>query len=183
MCCTKVYDIVKQTIQGVLVMTEFMSPTYGNVEYRKMVEIMRQFYDAHKNYSDYFNVIVGTDSQNFNDTKMVSAVVMQCPGHGGIYFYKVEHYPRIHDVRQKLNQETHLSLQYANEILDALMEMDEELFGAITFSIHVDAGHSPNGKTKELIPSLVGWIHSCGYEACIKPDSFAASTIANRISK
>lgn len=162
---------------------EFTSPTYGKVDFSKMIEIIRNFYDKHKVYSNDFNVIVGTDSQNFSDTKMVSAIVMQCEGHGGIYFYKVERFPRIGDVRQKLNQETTLSLEYANALLESMMEIDEEMFNNISFSIHIDAGHNPKGKTKELIPSLVGWIHACGYECHVKPDSFAASTIANRISK
>lgn len=161
---------------------KFISPTYGAVNLNEMLEIMKKFYDSKKDYGN-FHVVIGTDSQNFSDTKMVSAIVLQCEGHGGIYFYKVERFPRIGDIRQKLNQETMLSLQYANELLDAMMELDEEMFNAISFSIHIDAGHSVNGKTKELIPSLVGWIHACGYECQVKPDSFAASTIANRISK
>jgi predicted RNase H-related nuclease YkuK (DUF458 family) len=109
--------------------------------------------------------------------------VCQCEGHGGIYFYRIEHIPKIKDVRQKLNQETQLSLQYANELLDILAKTDEELFASISFSIHIDAGKSDKGKTKELIPSLVGWIHSCGYQCSCKPESFAASSVANRISK
>ena len=160
----------------------FTSPTYGEVNFTQMIEIMRKFYDKNKDYGE-FNVIVGTDSQTFQQTKVVSAIVFQCEGHGGIYFYRVEMTDRLMDVRFKLNYETHLSLQYADELLKVLAETDEELFSAISFSIHVDAGRSENGKTKDLIPSLVGWIHSCGYECCVKPDSFAASTIANRISK
>ena len=163
-------------------MNTFLSPTYGEVNYQHMIAIMRKFYDKNKGYGD-FNVIVGTDSQTFQKTKIVSAIVMQCPGHGGIYFYKVEMVDRIMDVRYKLNYETQLSLQYADELLKVLAEVDEELFSNISFSIHVDAGRSENGKTKDLIPSLIGWIHSCGYEACVKPDSWTASTVANRISK
>ena len=161
---------------------KFISPTYGTVNLDKMLEIMKRFYDSHKDYGN-FNVVIGTDSQNFSDTKMVSAIVMQCEGHGGIYFYKVERVPKIQDVRVKLNYETQASLQYADELLHAMAEKYEELFDKITFSIHIDAGHNPKGKTKELIPSLVGWIHACGYECEVKPNSFAASTIANRISK
>lgn len=160
----------------------FVSPTYGEVDFEKMIDIMRKFYDKHRDFGD-FRVIVGTDSQNFSDTKLVSAIVMQCEGHGGIYFYKVERIPRLSDVRYKLNYETQVSLHYADELLQAMAEIDEELFSSISFSIHVDAGNSERGKTKELIPSLVGWIHSCGYECQVKPESFAASTIANRISK
>lgn len=162
--------------------SKFISPTYGKVDMTKMIEIMNNFYQTHKDFGS-FNVIVGTDSQNFSDTKMVSAIVLQCEGRGGIYFYKIERIPRIQDVRQKLNFETQASLQYADELLKIMAETNEELFEAITFSIHIDAGHNPKGKTKELIPSLVGWIHACGYECCVKPHSFAASTIANRISK
>ena len=161
---------------------KFISPTYGAVNLDKMLELMKKFYDSHKDYGR-FNVVVGTDSQNFSDTKMVSAIVMQCEGHGGIYFYRVERIPKIQDVRQKLNRETQVSLQYADELLRVMAEQQEELFDNITFSIHIDAGHNPNGKTKELIPSLVGWIHSCGYECAVKPNSFAASSIANKISK
>lgn len=163
-------------------MCKFVSPTHGEVGFHRMVEIMRSFYDTKKDYGG-FHVIVGTDSQNFSYTKMVSVIVMQCEGHGGIYFYRVEKINRLSDVRTKLNYETQISLQYADELLNVMAELDEDLFSSIAFSIHVDAGRSENGKTKELIPSLVGWIHSCGYECQVKPDSFAASTIANRISK
>lgn len=164
-------------------MCKFTSPTCGEVDFKHMVEIMRKFYDTNKHYGTPFNVVIGTDSQNHSDTRMVSAVVCQCEGHGGIYFYRIEHMRKIKEVRQKLNQETQLSLQYANEFLDVLAETDEELFASVSFSIHIDAGKSDDGKTKELIPSLVGWIHSCGYECSCKPESFAASTVANRISK
>ena len=52
-----------------------------------------------------------------------------------------------------------------------------------SFVIHVDAGNSPDGKTRELIPDIVGWIRSCGYDCVVKPDSYTASSIADRISK
>lgn len=114
---------------------------------------------------------------------MVSCIVTQCEHHGGIYFYKIEEVEKIQNVVAKLNYETHLSLNYANDLLQKMIELDEELFNSISFAIHIDAGNSPNGKTKDLIPSLVGWIHASGFEAVCKPDSFAASTVANRISK
>ncbi|MCR5685310.1 MAG: ribonuclease H-like YkuK family protein, partial [Lachnospiraceae bacterium] len=68
------------------------------------------------------------------------------------------------------------------EILES-EKVYEELYTKTTFTIHVDAGKSPDGKTKELIPAIVGWIKSQGFECEIKPDSFVASSIADRISK
>ena len=53
----------------------------------------------------------------------------------------------------------------------------------MAFSIHVDAGMNPHGKTKELIPELVGWIKSLGYDCETKPESWVASSVADRISK
>nr|WP_130838469.1 ribonuclease H-like YkuK family protein [Lachnoclostridium sp. Marseille-P6806] len=47
----------------------------------------------------------------------------------------------------------------------------------------MDAGNSTNGKTKELIPELVGWIKACGYDCQVKSESFVAGTIADRIRK
>lgn len=161
----------------------FISPTYGNVTFKEILEIMNNYYMKNKDYGN-FNIVIGTDSQNFSDTKVVSVIVMQCEGHGGIYFYKVERVPRIQDVRQKLNYETQKSLSYADQLLDSLDAYHyEELFSNCNLSIHIDAGNSKHGKTKDLIPGLVGWIHACGYECSVKPNSYAASSIADKISK
>ena len=162
---------------------KFTSPTCGQVDIDKMINIMRSFYEKNKHYESPFHVIIGTDSQNFDKTKIVTVCAMQCESHGGIYFYRVEKVERIQNVMAKLNYETQLSLDWANKILSRMTEIDEELFDNISFAIHIDAGHNPKGKTKELIPSLVGWINSCGYSCEVKPTSWCASTIANRISK
>ena len=55
----------------------------------------------------------------------------------------------------------------------------EEMYLNCPIAIHVDAGNSRNGKTRELIPELVGWIRACGYDCSVKPDSFVASTISD----
>ena len=104
----------------------FTSPSYGKLDLNGVISVMRKFYD--RNVGGNFSIVIGTDSQNFSDTKMVSVIAMCCEGHGGIYFYKIERINRIQDVSQKLNYETQLSLQYADELLKVLMETDEELF-------------------------------------------------------
>ena len=121
----------------------FTSPTYGPVSMERMIELLREFYDRNKGYDCPFNVTVGTDSQNFDTTKIVTCVVMQCEHHGGIYFYKIENVERIQNVSAKLNYETHLSLEYANQLLEKMMELDEDLFNSISFAIHIDAGYNP----------------------------------------
>ena len=160
-------------------------PTYGEVDIKKVAEIINDYYQTNKHYNTPFHIVIGTDSQNFSDTKVVAVIAVQCEGHGGIYFYNVERIERIQDVRQKLNYETQTSLTYADELI-AVLESDEkfeDIYLNSTFTIHIDAGHSSLGKTKDLIPALVGWIKSCGYDCAVKPDSYAASSVANKISK
>lgn len=163
----------------------YNSQTYGKLNIENIPDKLLEFYERMKQYDTPIQVIVGTDSQNFSDTKVVNVTAIVCEGHGGIYFYEIMRIDKITDVRQKLYKETEISLSVADQILSVL-ENDqkyEELYINTNFTIHVDAGNSERGKTKELIPAIVGWIHSQGYEALCKPDSFVASTIADRISK
>ena len=51
----------------------------------------------------------------------------------------------------------------------------------ITYTIHVDAGH--DGRTNALIPEITAWVRANGYNVTVKPDSYAASSIANKFSK
>lgn len=162
-----------------------ISPTYGKVTLEKVAEIINNYYNNCKKYESDINIIVGTDSQNFSDTKVVIVVAVQCVGHGGIYFYDIQRVKKIENVSVKLNYETTQSLQYADRLLDILLsnETYSELLSNTKITIHVDAGRSDKGKTKDLIPGIVGWIKSCGYDYEVKPDSFVASSIADKISK
>ncbi|MDO5131848.1 MAG: ribonuclease H-like YkuK family protein [Eubacteriales bacterium] len=163
----------------------FRSPTYGKMEIGQIPDRILTFYRDHRKYESPVRIIIGTDSQNFDDTKIVCVIAVVCEGHGGIFFYEITRQPLIRDVRTKLHVETNDSLQLAEELV-GIMENDgkyEELYLNCPIAIHVDAGNSTNGKTKELIPELVGWIRACGYDCSVKPDSFVASTIADRISK
>lgn len=160
----------------------FISETYGKLELGQIPDKLEEYYRKTQKYDSAFRVIVGTDSQNFSDTKMVTVVAAYCEGHGGIFFYEVSRIDKIRDVRTKLHTETAESLKVAEDLL-AGIEGHEDLFMNMAFSIHVDAGMNPHGKTKELIPELVGWIRSLGYDCETKPTSWVASSVADRISK
>lgn len=162
-----------------------ISPTYGKVTLERVAEIINDYYNNCKKYDSNINIIIGTDSQNFSDTKVVVVIAVQCEGHGGIYFYDIQRISKIENVSLKLNYETTQSLQYADRLLNEFLSSSkfEELIDNTQISIHVDAGNSTKGKTKDLIPGIIGWIKSCGYECKVKPDSFVASSIADKISK
>lgn len=163
----------------------FRTGSGREIDFHQIPDAMLKFYNQTKEYETNCHIIIGTDSQNFSDTKMVSVIAVVCEGHGGIFFYEITHKPLISDVRTKLQIETNDSLMLATALVDALESNNRftEMYLSCPISIHVDAGNSEKGKTKVLIPELVGWIKACGYDAKTKPESFVASTIADRISK
>lgn len=162
----------------------FRSQTYGKLNMDQIAEKILEFHNRTKTFDGELQVTVGTDSQNFDKTKVVSVIVAYKEGHGGIFFYEVTMIPRISDVARKLNEETSRSLSV---IMDLAEKLEGEKYQGLrentVLSVHIDAGWSEKGKTKELIPGLVGWIRTCGYDCRVKPDSYAASSIADRISK
>lgn len=155
------------------------------IRFEDIGSLMNDFFQRTKHYESEYEIIIGTDSQNHSQTKVVSVVCIVCHGHGGIFFYEITQEPLIKDVRKKLHIETMESLNVATKLVDLLEQNSDysEMYLECPISIHVDAGNSPKGKTKELIPEIVGWIKACGYDVKVKPDSFCASSIADRISK
>jgi len=151
------------------------SPTYGEVTYERMIEIIKNFI-AKSPHSTY-NISVGTDSQNFDYTKTVMVVAIHRVGSGGIFFYDIKRVKKITNISQKLFFETSSSLDIATKLSETL-QREEIDFG---ISIHVDAGK--NGQTSKLIPEILGWIKACGFDCETKPNSYAASSIADKYSK
>lgn len=159
-----------------------VSPTYGKVSMDQIAAIIREkVLTGHGE----FNVMIGTDSQNFDKTKMVMVIALHNVGRGGIFFYEVSNVRRIENVKEKLIYETTLSLQCAEQLMTAFEDLKAstgfDYEKAVNFSIHVDAGF--NGPSCQVIPEVVGWIKACGYKAVVKPESYAACSIANKFSK
>lgn len=138
---------------------------------------------------DLFNTYeftVGTDSQNFDKTKIVEVIAVHRVGKGGTFFYNIDYIDKIQNLRQKITKETQRSISIADglleklelELIDRNIDIDEL---DIKFQIHCDIGQQ--GKTKTLIKEITNWVTGLGYTCLIKPDSYAASGIANKYSK
>lgn len=155
------------------------SETYGKLNIEKIPEKLRDFYDRSRVYGEPIEVTIGTDSQNHASyTKIVTVISIICKHHGGIFFHRTRYTDLIMTVREKLETETNLSLEIAQKLIEL---MDDELMANCPLSIHIDAGNA--GKSRDLIQALTGWVHSMGYDCEVKPNSYAASSIADRISK
>ena len=158
-----------------------ISPTLGEVSIPKIAGIIQ---NKVVDQPGEYNVMIGTDSQNFDRTKVVLVIAIHHVGHGGVFFYEIQHVQRITNVGQKLLYETDLSLGLASKLVAELEKLKSSGFNYekhINIGIHVDAGE--NGPSKQVIPEIIGWINSFGYKAIVKPNSYAASSIANKYSK
>ena len=69
------------------------SPTLGTVTLKQVAEAI-QARTLFANSSEY-NLMIGTDSQNFDKTKVVVVIALHRVGKGGIFFYEVSHVRKI----------------------------------------------------------------------------------------
>lgn len=127
--------------------------------------------------SRQYKIIVGSDSEAWmsDAVDFVSAVVVHRVGNGGRYFWRRIAFPRFHTLRDRIVQEALLSIGVAQELLALLKAYEVARFD---FEIHVDVGE--NGATKAVIAEVVGMIRAYDFEAKTKPESYAASKVADR---
>ena len=163
----------------------YKSPTKGKIAFEEVPELLLEFFERNRHHGSDYAIVVGSDSQNFSYTKAVTVISIICFGHGGIFVYEVTKTPLLRDVRSKLYAETQNSLETTDALI-ALLEDNPryaDMYKSCPISIHVDAGNSEKGKTAALIPEIIGWVRSLGFDCRVKPDSFVASSIADKISK
>ena len=60
-------------------------------------------------------------------------------------------------------------------------KLAENGYADLNVEIHLDVGK--NGPTGELIREVVGMVTGSGFDAKIKPDSYGASTVADKYTK
>ncbi len=151
-----------------------VSPSKGEMNIQNAVKDMKQYIEES---TVPIEIVIGTDSQNSSETKYVVVLAMYRVGQGGRFFYQVVKRPLVYNLRQKIYQETQMTLELAHQVSTIMIE--EDVLHDIV--IHLDIG--TEGKTKELIAEIKGWVNAEGYEAFIKPEAYAACAIANVISK
>jgi len=124
-----------------------------------------------------YKIIIGSDSDGHNEEKIdfITAIVIHRVGNGGRYFWRRTKLPKFHILRDRIIKEVLLSIEVAKEILTVFKTFDIPEFD---FEIHVDIGE--NGETKALIQEMTGMIRAYDFEARTKPESYAASKVADR---
>lgn len=158
----------------------FQSSFGLKLDVNQVVKEIVRFIKAEPKYS--YKIIIGTDSEQLLDKSadFVTAVVVHRMGNGGRYFWRRTDPPagggKFHTLRDRIIQEVLLSLDVAKEVLTILK--NEPAITNWDFEIHADVGE--NGETKTLIQEVVGMIRANNFEAKTKPESYAASKVADR---
>ena len=125
-----------------------------------------------------YKIIIGTDSARDEDNTadFVTAIIVHRVGNGGRYFWRRIELGKFHTLRDRIIKEVLLSLDVAKEVLLELKK--QEIPSHWDFEIHADIGEK--GETRVLIQEVVGMIRASNFEVKTKPESYAASKVADR---
>lgn len=172
---SKLTDLDKQALKQIDEQRTFQSPTYGAVSFKEVIFKIGMFMKTRP--QDNYEVIIGTDSQVYKqDVVFVSAIIIHRIGGGALYFWEKE---RNTDgfwvLKTRMYEEAVRSMVLAQKFME---EYRIEGITRFNTEIHVDIGG--NGKTKELITEVVGMIQSSGFAVKTKPQSFGATSVADR---
>jgi predicted RNase H-related nuclease YkuK (DUF458 family) len=130
-----------------------------------------------------YRISIGTDSQVGNKTVFVTCIHVHRIGKGAIGFlHKSEMQRLVTNLREKIYLETCMSLQLAYLFDDARIKQICRMLGRkVSFEFHIDIG--TKGKTKTLINEMIGMVKGLSFVPKIKPDSYCASSFADRYTK
>lgn len=127
--------------------------------------------------SRHYRLTIGTDSELLSDKNadFVTAIVVHRIGNGGRYFYRRFELGKFHTLRDRIIREALISVDVAK---DVLLELEKFTLPDFEFEIHADIGE--HGPTKVLIQEIVGMVRANNFEVKTKPESYAASNVADR---
>ena len=158
---------------------EFYSPSAGYLSIPKVIAEIAKF--VGEDSGKFYSVLIGSDSQSkringVSEIDFVTAIVVHRKGSGGRYFWRKERVVRKPILRDKIYTETQMSLDCAEKIVPLLREAIRP--DKYDLQIHIDVGAL--GPTRELIREVVGMVQGNGYVAKTKPESWAASSVADK---
>lgn len=138
----------------------------------------RDFDEIVSQIDESCEVFVGSDSQlTAGDWIFASVICLYWPGRGGKYFYKRDRrvkstYACLED---RLLSEVHNSVTIADQI------RQNKPF--LQINVHADIASSPKHKSNRVAKIAQNYIVGMGFVPTIKPDSWAAGTIADKLTR
>lgn len=125
---------------------------------------------------DNLKIYISTDSQNYGGKSVfVTAVVFRYGLRGAHYIYLKQRIPRIRDIFTRLWKEGELTVECAEMITQEIPLKIEAL--------EFDYNNKKITKSTNLVPALVGWASSLGYNTRVKPDEMIAAKAADHLCR
>lgn len=163
---------------------KFYNPTKGSMDLPEVVEELLSYLKEkpHRNYE----IIIGCDSSATKEPTFPVVVVVLRKKEGGRFFLTKVRYPapkKFYNLHDRILQEVLLSCELAlwmREHFTAAAEKEGLEASWQLQYIHADIGE--NGATRDMIKEVTGLIRGNGFEPMIKPQSFVASSVADRYS-
>lgn len=166
----------------------FYNSTERNLTFNQVLSRILSF--IKKNPRGNYNLAIGSDSQVKSDyTVFISAIIIHERGKGAWGCVSKFIVPRkITNLKEKIFIEATKTQQLAFMFTPEFFEQITEIIlpyidkgASFQHEIHIDIG--TKGETRNLIKETVGYFAGLGFETKIKPDSYAASSYANKYTK
>jgi len=157
----------------------YYSPSIGQLTVGKVISEIGDFVDHEP--GNYYSLVIGTDSQTRRingkaEIDYVTAIVIYRRGRGARYFWRKEKKIQKPILRDKIYTETLMSLDVAQNIVPEIRKVISP--AKYDLEIHIDVG--PLGPTRDMIREVVGMVTGNGFVAKTKPDSWGASSVADK---
>jgi predicted RNase H-related nuclease YkuK (DUF458 family) len=157
----------------------FHSPNGRAYSLVSLTKEIKKFVDEEP--SSFYSLIIGADSQakrinGLSEITFVTAVVIYRKKKGARYFWKKEKEVKKLVLRDKIYTETLMSLNLAEKLVPGVRKMISPV--KYDLEIHIDVGSL--GQTRTMIREVVGMVTGNGYVAKTKPESWGASSVADK---
>lgn len=176
----------------------FYNPTKGNLKINQAIEELKNY--ILEKPEKFYDIIVGCDSSSGETPDFPLAIVILRVGEGGRFFLKKIGYKnrKFFNWKERILEEVLLSCELALYLRENFEKKFQDYLLSVNNSsaklnnlnngnlryqfryIHADIGE--NGQTRDMIKEVTGLIRGNGFEPKIKPESFVASTVADRYS-
>jgi len=161
----------------------FYNPTKGSLKINKVIEELFNYISEKP--EKFYDIIVGCDSSSGEEPHFPVVIVVLRVGEGGRFFLKKVSYKdrKFYNWKTRILEEVFLSCQlalYLRENFEKKIQSSKQKIYYQFRYIHVDVGE--NGQTKNMIKEATGLIQGNGFEPKIKPEAFAAATVADKFS-
>lgn len=130
------------------------------------------------NMIDDHEVFVGTDSQLVADHWVFATVIcLYKTGKGGRFFFQ--------RTRKKKNEHQSLDDRLLSEVYSSVAVADEirNFRPSIEINVHADISSKSKNKSNRVAKLAESYIIGMGFRAQIKPEAWAAATVADRFTR